>query len=94
MRYIGGGTRAMNTIFVGNLVDAIFLAIEDPKAVGQVFNLTDGEFVSKRRFIDAIADGAGVDRPSRSIPLWLARGAAWMMERRARRPNGSSAKSD
>jgi len=91
MRYIGGGTRAMNTIFVGNLVDAIFLAIEDPKAVGQVFNLTDGEFVSKRRFIDAIADGAGVDRPSRSIPLWLARGAAWIMERRARRRGDSQA---
>src|SRR5437870_2399054 len=63
MRYIGGGTRALNTIYVGNLVDAIFLAIDKPEAVGQVFNLTDGEFVSKRKFIDAIADGMHLARP-------------------------------
>ncbi|HMC88151.1 MAG TPA: NAD-dependent epimerase/dehydratase family protein [Gemmataceae bacterium] len=85
MRYIGGGKGAMNTIYVGNLIDAIFLAIDNPRAVGQVYNLTDGELVSKRQFIDAIADGAGVERPSRSVPLWVARLAAWVMERRARR---------
>ena len=91
VRYIGGGTRAMNTIYVGNLVDAIFLAVEKPEAVGEVFNLTDGEVVSKRQFIDAIADGAGAPRPARSVPLWLARIAAWSMERRARRRGATEA---
>src|SRR5437870_10944828 len=91
VRYIGGGTRAMNTIYVGNLVDAIFLAVEKPEAVGEVFNLTDGEVVSKRQFIDAIADGAGAPRPARSVPLWLARIAAWAMERRARRRGATEA---
>jgi nucleoside-diphosphate-sugar epimerase len=83
--YLGGGKRALNCIYVGNLVEAIFLAVEHAKAVGQVYNLTDGEFVSKRRFIDAIADGLGLDRPSKSVPLWLARIAAWNQERQARR---------
>ena len=55
------------------------------KAVGQVYNLTDGEFVSKRRFIEAIADGLGLEKPTRSVPLWLARIVAFFMERRARR---------
>jgi nucleoside-diphosphate-sugar epimerase len=85
MRYISRGKGAMNTIYVGNLVDAIFLAIDSPRAIGQVYNLTDGEFVSKRQFIDGIADGAGVDRPGGSVPLWLARLAAMIMEGRARR---------
>jgi 2-alkyl-3-oxoalkanoate reductase len=85
VRYLGRGTRAMNTIYVGNLVEAVFLAAENPKAIGQIYNLTDGEFVSKRRFIEAIADGAGLERPSRSVPLWLARILALVMERRARR---------
>jgi nucleoside-diphosphate-sugar epimerase len=85
MRYIGGGKRALNTIYVGNLVDAIFLAVERAQAVGQVFNLTDGELVSKRQFIDAIADGMGLPRPTRSVPLFVARIAAGIMERRARR---------
>src|SRR5207245_1386632 len=85
VRHLGGGTRAMNTIYVGNLVEAVFLAVAKPQAVGQIYNLTDGEFVSKRRFIEAIADGAGLERPTRSVPLWLARILAWAMERRARR---------
>ena len=80
VRYIGGGRRAMNCIFVGNLVDAALTAMEKPEAVGQVYNLTDGEAVSKRRFIEAVADGVGVPRPSGlGVPLWVARiAAAWM----------------
>src|SRR5579871_4291550 len=87
--YLGRGKRAINCIYVGNLVEAVFLAMEKPKAVGQVYNLTDGEFVSKRRFIEAIADGLGLQRPTRSIPLWVARIVAWTMERRARRLGAS-----
>jgi nucleoside-diphosphate-sugar epimerase len=89
--YLGRGKRAINCIYVRNLVEAIFLAVGQPKAVGQVYNLTDGEFVSKRRFIEAIADGLGLQRPSRSIPLWLARIVAWTMERQARRLGASQA---
>jgi nucleoside-diphosphate-sugar epimerase len=86
VRYLGSGKQAMNTIAVGNLVEAIFLALEKPGAVGQVYNLTDGEYVSKRRFIEALADGVGVPRPPRfGVPLWLARVLAWWMEGRARR---------
>jgi nucleoside-diphosphate-sugar epimerase len=86
VRYIGGGRRAMNTIYIGNLIEAVFLAIDTPNAVGQVYNLTDGEVVSKRQFIEAIADGFGVPRPKPvSVPLWLARVLAWWQEGRARR---------
>src|SRR5439155_21592992 len=38
VRYLGSGEQAMNTIFVGNLVDAAFLAAEKPDVVGEVFN--------------------------------------------------------
>jgi 2-alkyl-3-oxoalkanoate reductase len=85
VRYLGGGGRAMNTIYVGNLVEAALLAAEQPGAVGRVYNLTDGERVSKKEFIEAIADGVGVPRPRRSVPLPVARLAAWWMERMARR---------
>jgi nucleoside-diphosphate-sugar epimerase len=85
MRYLGGGKRALNTIYVGNLVDAVFLAADKPQAVGQIYNLTDGEFVSKKHFIDSIADGLGLPRPKRSFPLWFARILAWSMERQARK---------
>ncbi len=88
VRYLGGGgKRAMNTIYVVNLAEAALLAAEKPNVVGQVFNLTDGEFVSKRRFIEGIADGLGVPRPQSSVPLWVARLGAWWMEGAARRRN-------
>ena len=92
MRYLGNGRRAMNTIYVGNLVDAMFLAAEEPKAIGQVFNLTDGEAVSKRRFIEALADGVGVPRPRPlPLPLWAARPLARWMEARALRKGATEA---
>lgn len=73
IRYPGGGQRALNTIYIGNLVQAVFLALESTTAVGQVFNLTDGELVSKRRFIEAVADAMQLPRPTKTPPLWLAR---------------------
>src|SRR5262249_19723772 len=63
VRSLGGSGRAMNTIYIGNLVEAAFLAAEHPGAIGQVYNLTDGEAVSKRRFIETLADGVEVPRP-------------------------------
>jgi nucleoside-diphosphate-sugar epimerase len=73
LRYPGGGRADLNTIHVGNLVEAVFLAVQCDAAVGQVYNLTDGEHVSKRHFIEAIADAFGLPRPTRTPPLWLAK---------------------
>ena len=91
VRYLGSGKQALNTIYVGNLVDAILLALTKPGIEGQIFNLTDGEAVSKRRFIETVADGAGAPRPKGKVPLWVARLAAWWMERSARTARRSAA---
>jgi 2-alkyl-3-oxoalkanoate reductase len=85
--YIARGRFALNTTYVGNLVDAILLAVNSPAAVGEVFNITDGEFVSKRQFFEAIADGAGVPRPWGTVPVWLARFVANWRESVFRRKN-------
>jgi nucleoside-diphosphate-sugar epimerase len=90
--YLGGNKRALNTIFVGNLVDAVFLAVDQPQAVGQTYNLTDGEPVSKERFVNGIADGMGINRPHQRLPRWLAavvsRVLRWQLHRAA--PKGKS----
>jgi nucleoside-diphosphate-sugar epimerase len=84
VRYPGGGEAAMNTIFVGNFVQAVLLALDNPTAVGQTYNLTDGEFVSKRRFIETICDGLELDKPTGKPPLWLAKMVTWISEKKAR----------
>jgi len=83
--YFGSGDQALNCIYVKNLVHAIFLAAEVPGAVGEVFNVTDGERVSKRRFVGRVAELAGLKPPRRKIPLQLAWILAVLLERRAKR---------
>ncbi len=85
--YIARGQHALNTTFVGNLVDAIMIAATHPAAVGEVFNITDGEFVSKRKFFETVADGLGLPRPKRNIPLFLAKVLAKWRERAFRKRN-------
>jgi nucleoside-diphosphate-sugar epimerase len=84
IRYPGGGQAALNTIYIGNLVQAVFLALENTQAVGQIYNLTDGEAVSKRRFIEAVADALQLPRPTGTPPLWLARMVTGLVEGMAR----------
>ena len=84
LRYPGGGNAALNLIFVNNLVDAVFLAVNNEKAVGEAYNLTDGELVSKRKFIGTIADAMGLPHPTRTPPLWLAWMVTWCAEKLAK----------
>ncbi len=85
--YIARGRYALNTTYVGNIAEACFLAVDNDRAVGEIFNITDGEFVSKRRFFETVADGLGLPRPKASVPLWLARRLAAWRERVFRRKN-------
>jgi nucleoside-diphosphate-sugar epimerase len=72
-RFFGSSAKAMNSIYVGNLVSAIMLAIQNQSAIGQVYNVTDDEPTSKQRFFATAARLAGLPEPTRSIPLGLAR---------------------
>lgn len=92
VKYLGSSESLMNTIHVGNLVDAIFLAVEKPEAIGQVFNLTDGEAVTKRRFMETICAALDIKPPPlRAVPLWLAKLVASLMEWKARRSGAKEA---
>lgn len=78
--YFGSGEQALNCVYVKNLVHALFLAAENPAAVGEVFNITDGVPISKKQFVGAVAELAGLAPPTRHIPLGLARVLANLVE--------------
>ncbi len=69
---VGTGDKDTNVIFVGNLCKAILAAILRENAFGQVYNLTDGQKISKRKLFDTIADELDLPRCAIYIPEWLA----------------------
>ena len=70
---IGDGSKETNVIYVENLCHAIRLAMLNSVAYGQVYNLTDGEKVTKKELFDAIADGSGVPRASIHVSKTIAK---------------------
>ncbi|MGM3309223.1 NAD-dependent epimerase/dehydratase family protein [Anabaena sp. WFMT] len=60
------GQGVINHLYVDNLIDAIFLAMEK-EAYGEVFNITDGQETSWQEYFTRLADIAGLPVPS-SLP--------------------------
>jgi nucleoside-diphosphate-sugar epimerase len=83
--YIGDGTTLLNNTYVGNLVDAVFLALDAAGIDGQAFNIRDPRLVTKREFFETIAELGGFARPSRQLPRGLAKSVAtgweWLWRR-------------
>ena len=52
----------------------------NPAAVGEVFNLTDGQPVTKKQFVGRVAELAGLKPPTRRLPLRLAKFLANVVE--------------
>ncbi|MBS2006626.1 MAG: NAD-dependent epimerase/dehydratase family protein [Cyanobacteria bacterium SZAS TMP-1] len=65
---VDGGQRQTNVIYVGNLAMAVESAILNSLAYGEVFNLTDGERVSKKLLFDEIAEGLSLPLVQRNLP--------------------------
>lgn len=79
-KFLGDGRQLLNNTFVGNLVAAIFLAMESDGVVGELFNITDGRLVSRREFIGTICEAAGLPTPTKCVPLPVAKTLASLME--------------
>lgn len=55
------GAGICNTVYIDNLIHAMWLAAVSPAAAGQTFFVTDGERVTWRDLYQSIADAIGVD---------------------------------
>jgi len=71
MFLVSGGQGMLNYVYIDNLVDAIILAAEDERAVGEAFLVNDGATTWKEYF-GAYARMAGKNGIS-SVPLWAAK---------------------
>jgi len=74
MKIVGRGNRLLNNTYVGNLVDAMLLAVETPDVLGETFNIRDERLVTREEFVNTIADYLGKPHhgtcPSSSRGCW------------------------
>src|SRR4051794_25746929 len=89
--WIGGGRQLTATTHIDNTVEGLVLAAERGTA-GGVYFVTDGEPVVFREFVSDLIRTQGVEPPTRTVPLGLARVLAatsenaWKLMRRKGRP--------
>jgi hypothetical protein len=69
MKFVGRGDRLINNTYVGNLVDALLLAVEKP-VIGETFNIRDERLVTREEFVNTIADYLGKPHP-RHVPEFI-----------------------
>jgi nucleoside-diphosphate-sugar epimerase len=72
---MGGGRALLQPIYVQDVVDAMILAEETEKALGQVYNIAGDEIMSFEHLFSMIADILGVDPPRRK----LSRRISWIL---------------
>ncbi len=68
--YFNIGTRDtyMSSIYVEDLVNAFILALENPKAIGNTYIITNDEIVTKKEFANTIASELNIKLSNLSLP--------------------------
>lgn len=69
---IDGGIKETNVIYIENLMTALSLALLNEKTKGEVFNLTDGQKITKKMLFDTVCDTMGYARITKRIPSFVA----------------------
>ena len=83
-RWIGGGHQRTSTTHVDNAVEGLWLAATRGRS-GAVYFVTDGRPVEFRDFVSKLLRTQGVEPPDKDIPLGVAKAAAAVAERVARK---------
>lgn len=84
MVYIGRADNLLGLSHVDNLCRGLIQAVRTPDAAGRIYHLTDGEEITARRAVEALAGFMGVDPPRVSLPFPLVYLAALLSESMAR----------
>ena len=76
---ISGGNMNAGLAYVDNVADILILAGSTDKAIGRVYNASDGTNITWRQYFTDIADMIGVKNP-KSIPRPIAAFGAYLLE--------------
>jgi hypothetical protein len=77
--WLDGGRARTSTTHVANLAHATALALEKGRG-GEIYFVTDGDTTDFRTFLTRLLGAHGVSLPDRSLPSWLVRPLAALVE--------------
>jgi nucleoside-diphosphate-sugar epimerase len=77
--WLDGGRARTSTTHVANLAHAAALALDKGRA-GEIYFVTDGETTDFKTFLTRLLGANGVTLPERSLPSWLVRPLAAVIE--------------
>lgn len=77
--WIDEGQARTSTTHIANVVQAVSLALEHGRG-GQAYFVTDDSTTTIREFVTALLQTQGLTPPNRSLPGWLARTLAYLVE--------------
>ena len=72
-RYLGSRRHIVPIVHVADVVQAMLLAGQSPKANGRIYHITDGSRTTIGEFIDRLADLSGSPRPVRTVSVLVVR---------------------
>ncbi|MDD5680218.1 MAG: NAD-dependent epimerase/dehydratase family protein [Candidatus Omnitrophica bacterium] len=78
--FLGNGNNIMNLVYIDNLIDVLAEAGINKNAIGQKYNVSNKDKVTMRDFVYMISDIRGTKRPTKSIPVPLAKFLASSLE--------------
>ena len=78
---LGGGRTLMDVVYVADAVQAMIQAGTRPAAIGEAFNVTDGERRTLHEVVRALAAALGREPRSLTVPYGPVYGASWLTSR-------------
>jgi nucleoside-diphosphate-sugar epimerase len=80
---VGSGNNALPFVYVTDVALGILLALDDERAVGQAYNISNDRPLTQKQLLDAIAHEIGARPPRLHIPYRPLYAAGWAAERLA-----------
>jgi len=82
--YFDNGKHKLDNVSVFNVAESISLALASKTTNEGVFNITDSELVTRKKFVETVADLMNLPKPKRSLPRSLGRIIALLCDRGGR----------
>ena len=80
---VGSGDNAMPFVYVTDIVRGLLLALDQDKAVGEAYNITNDQPLTQAQILQAIADEIGASPPRLHVPYRALYAAGYLAERLA-----------